>query len=678
MAEDKIMGPGVTVLLDTKNYTDKPGKQEFAAITRRLQASEPVTVTAAEFAAAIADGQTWCGGCYQPNADRTGWGDLTGQQVVALDFDNHGENGPLHEGERGFISPQDAYARCMELGHRPLMIYLSFSATLDNPRFRVVFRLDDEHSTAEFAECYLRLLLGDFPEADHACTNHNRLFLGTNGDVWHCWESLDGEGLDSRVLERMAKREREAATIATRTAGTDPELKDLEAGLLLPRIQTDTGEEGKQSGDRIAFEVCPICGHRECFFYYPATESWSCFSASNTTGRIGGDFITYVEATDGMTRAEAIAELRWLRGDERPHKADKGLTQADIRDRVARAGRMPEVVPVSSIRLDHRPAFIEGIIRPGAVALLAGPAKVGKTFLLQDLTIAALTGQRWLGYRVQQVDEVLFLNPEVQAPEMAQRFRALCDKRNVSYDVLERVKMISLRNKMRPLQELEPLLTAKPYQLVVIDTVSTFLNGEENDSGAVRDLLTDLCNPIAEATGGVVVVAHHMRKCGAEDGKATSSIRGSSVWTDAPDAILTLSELYPPEGEEPELLSEGGTAYRLSFRLRSFATPKPVTVLCQPPTRFDLVADGVTDDWTTTPPKRGAKAKAGADPYEFELLYFFKAEGIDSLTASEARDVCIDAGCKAITSTAFKSHIETAKHLEVNQTSPQRWEVRLK
>lgn len=181
-------GPSITVMLDTVCFKAKPGNPGLAGITRRLQASGPVTVTTEEFAAAIARGQSWVGGCYQPNAKRLGWGTLKGRQVFALDFD----------GKPTYLDPLDALERCIRLGHKPLMLYPTFSHTLEHPRFRIVFALDRKHSSVDIAARYSRLLLRDFPEADQKCGNANRIFLGsggkTGGEVWPCWKVFCAEG----------------------------------------------------------------------------------------------------------------------------------------------------------------------------------------------------------------------------------------------------------------------------------------------------------------------------------------------------------------------------------------------------------------------------------------------------------------------------------------------------
>ena len=136
--------------LDDVAYTAKPDRAEFARITSRMKAAQPRETDRHGFCAHIAQGKTWIGGAFD-NGLKT----LKSWQLAALDFDN------------GTLSPV---------------------ATIENPRFRMVFMLDQPLTAEKQARDCISALLSVFPEADKQCVNPNRIFLGSQGEVWPVFE----------------------------------------------------------------------------------------------------------------------------------------------------------------------------------------------------------------------------------------------------------------------------------------------------------------------------------------------------------------------------------------------------------------------------------------------------------------------------------------------------------
>lgn len=197
----------VSVTLDTVAYVHKPTGKEIGHITRRLQCAGPTTLKVGELAQAVADGVTWCGGCFRP-AQRE-WGEFVSKTLYALDFDNdtvvRGEDGnplkdedghtikrPLTHGEPGFLDPWDALSRWRSIfGSDPLIMYPSMSYHCDTVaeltggeaklKYRVVGALGGPHTDAAEAKASAVKLLRAFPEADAGCVNNNRLFFGSCG-----------------------------------------------------------------------------------------------------------------------------------------------------------------------------------------------------------------------------------------------------------------------------------------------------------------------------------------------------------------------------------------------------------------------------------------------------------------------------------------------------------------
>lgn len=169
---------------DGRYWSAKPNTAETAAITRRMQRTSPLEVTPERFCKFVAMGGTWTGALFEPG-NRKGWGEFKGMQVFALDFDH-----AVMEPGGGTIDPLGALDRAYGLELPPLCLYFTFSATLEHPRFRIVFAMDEPVRTAEEAKAVIFFLLKEFPEADPACKNPNRLFYGSGGEVWPCWAAL--------------------------------------------------------------------------------------------------------------------------------------------------------------------------------------------------------------------------------------------------------------------------------------------------------------------------------------------------------------------------------------------------------------------------------------------------------------------------------------------------------
>lgn len=168
-------------------YTSKPDGREASLITNRMKASGPMLLTQGRFCEAVRRGHTWTGATYPPRRG-SGWGEFQGQQVFGLDFDNGTHERPLEEGEEGYLHPLDALRRLERLNVSPMCLYFTFSATPEHPRYRIVIDMGEVVRNEDEAKTILKKLLGAFPEADQSCKNPNKIFYGSNGEVWELWD----------------------------------------------------------------------------------------------------------------------------------------------------------------------------------------------------------------------------------------------------------------------------------------------------------------------------------------------------------------------------------------------------------------------------------------------------------------------------------------------------------
>lgn len=511
---------------------------------------------------------------------------------------------------------------------------------------------------------------------------------------------------------QFGEPEKKAATseqITAPSAGTgDPEIKTMLAEApLLDLIKSDTGEEGRDAGDRIDFDTCPVCGHRDCFRYYKATNSWSCFGESNTTGYEGGSFIEYQRAVHGMDATEAVTSLRQATGH--PYQREESDGWYDFEGNSADkpeegVSEAPKLLlpPWESVRAaeppKRSPVLVEGILRRGHVGLISGKAKSGKSWSAIMLAVAVATGGEWLGFGCEK-GRVLYIDPEIDKPSLDQRFAKVA--RSMGVDASEVDKGVTkwcLRGQVTPKGEppfidalahdIEARCQRGDFDLVIIDSCSCFLKGDENSSVDVHRFFAHVHRIIA-ATGAAVWLVHHQGKGDAGDRASIDRARGSSVWGDAPDAPMSLTAVYPKEGEPRDYLLPNERALVLEDSgLREFAGIEPIRLIWSYPThRVDT--DGITKDWVPLTSKgrsRGGKKTAEANRKKAEerrdhcviaLLAHMYAEGIgeEGLSATDAAEVCSSALGETVKPATLKKYIAEADALDVWQRSERRWLV---
>lgn len=159
-------------------YRTKPSKAEYPSIRRRMgNKSNLVQITPEMLSDAVRLGHSFCPAVLIGGQTEKAW---KSQQIFGIDID-------CHPGEKS-LDPLVAIGRCYEKGLEPMMLYFTMSSTYEAPRYRILFMLDRPLEDFKSAKAFVAALLDVFPEADPACKDLARLFLGSNGEVWDCWK----------------------------------------------------------------------------------------------------------------------------------------------------------------------------------------------------------------------------------------------------------------------------------------------------------------------------------------------------------------------------------------------------------------------------------------------------------------------------------------------------------
>jgi len=459
---------------------------------------------------------------------------------------------------------------------------------------------------------------------------------------------------------------------------------------LLERIRSDTGEAGHGSGGRIDFTVCPVCGHRDCFSFYIDTNSWTCFGASNATGITGGSYVDYLRATTGASVSEAVAQMRKATGHPLPPKSTAPAGEG--KDGESKAPRLPMWEPVRASDPPKRnPPLIGGVLRRGHVSLLAGKGKAGKSWAAIRLACDVATGGTWFGWPCGQ-GRVLYIDPEIHSPSLDNRFHAVCEAGGYDASTIDAaVLKWSLRGVRGATigavaNALAGGFKSGELALIIIDSASCFLAGDENAAVEVRRFSASVLD-IARHTGAAVLLVHHFGKGPAGDRDAGDRARGSSVWLDFPDAVLTVTEIFPPSGEQADHLGDGARAFVLDCPgVREFAAPEPRHVIFKYPLHR-LDTDGISIDWKpSSSASRGGKAasetnkakgRERADSCMLALASEFirRGDACDGIPAGEAADVCSEALGHSVNPQTLKKYVEASALFDVEQLRANRWQV---
>jgi AAA domain-containing protein len=225
----------------------------------------------------------------------------------------------------------------------------------------------------------------------------------------------------------------------------------------------------------------------------------------------------------------------------------------------------------------------EFLVRGASYSLVSAP-KDGKSLLLLEIAAARACGREVLGHPAMPPIDVLYADYENSRDDLTERLR------DMGYNPadLRRLHYLSFPA-MPPLDgpagghDLCEIAAHYDAQLVVIDTVSRVVAGEENSADTYRNLYRHTLLPLKSQRRTVVRLDHRGKR--ADDARA----RGSSAKNDDVDAVWQLSQSPGPNGETYVTLKlerQRGSAHPdiirvlrdVNPRLHHKAQPPPVTL----------------------------------------------------------------------------------------------------
>jgi hypothetical protein len=260
--------------------------------------------------------------------------------------------------------------------------------------------------------------------------------------------------------------------------------------------------------------------------------------------------------------------------------------------------------------------LIENIWLAQGVGLLGGQAKVCKTYLAAELSLAVATGSSALGcYPTKMPGPVLFYGAEDSLTALRERFDGLALSRGCNFQDLP-VYLIDapvLRLDMQ--EDLERLRNAiekcQPRLLVLDPFVRLVSKIDENSAADVSAVLGSL-RAIQRDQKVAILLVHHARKSPAAN--PSQAYRGSSdfaAWSD--------SNLF---------LTRNGSFLTLNLEHRSAPSPEPIFLKLEQKPAPHLAVKGQKEE--NVRPKE-------EDPLQKELHHHLENEG-RALSTVELRD----------------------------------------
>lgn len=255
---------------------------------------------------------------------------------------------------------------------------------------------------------------------------------------------------------------------------------------------------------------------------------------------------------------------------------------------------VPDFLDVSELTElpEPSPELIEGLLRENHIGMIAGPSKSGKSFSLIELAIALARGWDWFGFKCNRA-KTLLINPEIEDGSFTRRigvtYEKMCKLRGEKFKLsdLGNLKTWNLRGKNMSLETLAPRLLKKAqdegFKMVIIDSIYMFIQGDENSANEMSTSLGCL-STISNTLGVGIWFSHHYAKGLAGSKNAIDRFSGSGVFARFPDAIVDMAPIAVDD-EHLDVLRCGdddqyyGDAYRISFSLREFRSPRPIDVV---------------------------------------------------------------------------------------------------
>jgi RecA-family ATPase len=247
----------------------------------------------------------------------------------------------------------------------------------------------------------------------------------------------------------------------------------------------------------------------------------------------------------------------------------------------------------------ERRFLLDDVLPLGKVGLLVAPGGTGKGWTLLQLAVGVAVGSRVLGrWKVSQPGSVLLIAGEDEPEELWRRLWTICQALrrdpaigNLDSTLSRRLFLHSVVGEDAMLTKVDAqsntvktpfadkvlatALAIPDLRLVIVDPLSRFRGGEENDSQLATAFVQTL-EHIAQRTGANILAAHHTNK-GSQGNDASMSqgaARGATALTDGVRWQANLAVMTPKQAKDLGIDPEDRRRYvRLEVPKNNYAPP---------------------------------------------------------------------------------------------------------
>lgn len=188
-----------------------------------------------------------------------------------------------------------------------------------------------------------------------------------------------------------------------------------------------------------------------------------------------------------------------------------------------------------------------------------GDGGTGKSLLALQAVAAVATGSPFLGQKIERPGPVCVIAAEDELDELHRRFADICRESDIAMADLDNLFIRSVAGEDSMLAEatrngslkatefykrLERVLSERQYSLLVLDTLSHLMAGNENDKNHAT-----LLKHLAIKHNCAVLLLAHPSMNGMNTGTGTS---GNTGWSNAARSRLYLERIKNKDGEEED------------------------------------------------------------------------------------------------------------------------------
>lgn len=195
----------------------------------------------------------------------------------------------------------------------------------------------------------------------------------------------------------------------------------------------------------------------------------------------------------------------------------------------------PQIEPV--------PYIVKGVLNQNSMAYVYAQPSTGKTFFTLDLAYHAAAGRVWMGKRVNRTNVLYCIQEGVTG--FKNRMKAIQQEKNFAdtdfYYRTERINLMKDADTDDIIRQARAVRNGLPV-LVIIDTLSQALAGEDENSSKPMSKVVGECQRIQREAEAAVLLVHHTGK--AKDNK---TVRGHSALRGGTDTEILLERTSESE-----------------------------------------------------------------------------------------------------------------------------------